>query len=309
LRTFSYEYILPTSIFVDSSEWQPIAAVRDGFPMRLHKPVCGDKHIAPLAGTRGNEGLVVQYSVFRVDVDVEEGRDKPEWLAPLAMIQECLSWIRVVAGQYWVGVLMSPTENLARGSVFDESGAWTNFAGTQTPIMVNKPLDNELWQWIGLQLATSRRPPIPALLCSDAMLSLREHDYMQTVIRLGVTCELELNAFIDDLLTRQPAAVNKLYEASRLPFAWKLKHLPQLLGAVRYQDRNPRWFAELCKLYDLRGTAVHRAECLLEEIDPATGKKARVPVDFRHASNFLFGVQDFLRWTNSERVRLGLLSG
>ncbi len=128
----------------------------------------------------------------------------------------------------------------------------------------------------------------------------------QGIIGLGVTCELELNAFIDDLLPIQTEPVRRLYSASRHRFKWKLDNVPEILGAESYQQHDKQFASQLCKLYELRGSAVHRAECLIDEANERTGKKQKVPVRFCHVSAFMFAVDDFLKWTEAQRARQGL---
>lgn len=278
---------------VDSSHWPEIRLNRDNIPMSIHKPIASSK-IVPAEGTRGNEGIDVGYSVCRIDVTVPEGQSDPEWAVPFKVLKECLQWIRVIGLQYWLGTMPSGSKVIARGSIIAESGSYSNFGGYGGGIAVH-PFTKEQWEWVGNQLGQRRLPPIPDLLVSDALISFREGDILQTVIRLGVVCELALNALIEDLLALHPLTVRQLYD-ERKPFEKKLKEVPAILGAERYQDHNARWAKELCSLYSLRGSAIHRGSCQLDGKD----------VDQEQVSWFIFATLDFLNWAQDQRMRLNI---
>ncbi len=292
-KNLIYEYILPGEPFLDnSSDWPSLGANRDNLEMFIHKPISGSKLIR-VDGSLGNEGIALNYSIWRIGVMIpEEQTTNPEWYVPLKLLKECMRWIRTVGHQYWLGTASDMTRAMARGSIVESSGIFTNFGGYQTRFTV-RPLTSEQWEWIGLQLVAGRSPAIPDLLLSDALMSFSDDDYLQTIIRLGVICELELNAFIEDLLTQHNQTVQALYDEKK-QFSWKLKNVPGILGAENYQDHNREWAMELCKLYDLRGSAIHHARC---EIN---GKE----VDFQQASIFVFATMDFLEWTKIQRLKL-----
>lgn len=289
---------------VDAAQWGPLSVARHGFNMRLQKPIVGQNHVQ-VAETSGNEGVVMEYTIMRVEVDVPDGVTNPEWYLPQSVIRECFLWIRVGARQYWLGVLMGGTDQAIRGSIIDQDGSYTNFAASKTPIIIS-PLSEKEWHWIGAEMAQLNVPSIPEVLFCDALLAMREGDFLQSVIRLGVTCELELNAFIEDLLGVQSESVRRLYSASRPSFDWKLKNMPEILGAEAYQAHNAKWTQELSKLYELRGTAIHRAECSVMEQNPVTGKNEKIRINFGHVSTFMYAVGDFLSWTKQQRQKRGI---
>jgi hypothetical protein len=293
-QTLTYEFIIPSQIFIaDDNDWPTLRVARDDLTMVIHRPITGNK-VVPAEGTRGNEGIDVGHSIFHVGVKIDDGAAIPEWYLPLKPIQECLQWIRVVGFQYWLATLPTMSKAIARGSIIFESGKYSNFAGYRTPF-VPRPLTKEQWEWIGRQLTAGRVPSVPDLLVGDAMVSFSEQDYLQTVIRLGVICELELNAFLEDLLTLHTQPVRDLYD-ERKPFEWKLKNVPAILGSEKYQNHNSRWAKELCVLYGLRGAAIHHASCKIN------GKE----VGFEEVSGFFFATTDFLDWTKAQRRRLGI---
>lgn len=239
---------------------------------------------------------------------VADSEPNPEWLLPFRGVQECLTWIRVVARQYWVGVLLSGSHSVARGSIINCSdGSYTNFGASRMPLSLS-PLTYDMWYSIARTMASGNVPAIPELLFCDALISFRDADYLQAVIRLAVTCELELNAFIDDLLSLQNSTVRKLYDAARVTFSWKLRNMPEILGAERYQDHDTKNAETLCKLYELRGAAVHRAELRVDERNETTGQRQQTSVGFSHVSTFIFAVDDFLRWAKEQRGKVGLAS-
>ena len=292
-QTLTYEFLLPSEILLEPGAWDPLSLTRDGYVMSVVKPTAGSK-IVPLQGTVGNEGIDMGYSICHVQVNLGETQNEPEWYVPVRALNECLEWIRSIGRQFWVGALPTMSRVLGRGSIISENGSYKNFGGYTTRLPVG-PLTKIQWEWIGRQLQAGHAPSVPEVLLSDALISFSHDDYLQTVIRLGIVCELELNAFVEDLLTRQPKAVQELYD-ERKPFEWKLKNVPGILGAEKYQDHNNEWTKALCTLYGLRGLAIHHAAIQVNGKD----------IDFADLSRFLFATFDFLNWTEQQRVRLGL---
>jgi hypothetical protein len=293
-QVFMYEFLVPSEVLLaDGDDWRPLTVSRNSMLISVHKPKAGNK-VVPLEGTRGNEGIHLGYSICHVGVTVPENQSQPEWYIPLETLKKCLQWIRVLGRQYWIGVLPNMSRVLARGSIIRENGSYTNFGGYTTRLPVG-PFTKQQWEWVGVQLQADRSPLIPEVLLSDALISFSEDDFFQTVIRLGIVCELELNAFIEDLLVVQSEAVQALYD-ERKPFEWKLKNVPGILGAEKYQDHNGNWAKQLCIVYGLRGAAIHHAKCQIN------GKE----VGFEEVANFLFATFDFLEWTGRQRAKLGL---
>jgi hypothetical protein len=307
MRNLTYEFVVPSQVFLtDDVAWAPISVSINDVPMKLHKPIAGTK-LFTVDHTIGNEGVVVNYTIFRVSVELGDDQTDPEWSLPFHLCKECLSWIRTACRQYWLGVLMSASDSFARGSIIctkDFQTTYRNFGASKTRIPP-QPLTVEMWTWIGGQVLVGRKPAIPDVMFCDALLSFRDDDYLQTIIQFGITCELELNALIDDLLTKESEKVQEMYKVSKFPFEWKLKNMPRILGVQPYQVHNERFFNLLIKLYLLRGSAVHRAECLIEDTD-ATNNHKKVPVNHSHASRFLFAVEDFLHWAKLQRRDAGI---
>lgn len=300
MRRLKYEFVVPSGIFLqDPSAWDSLAVVRSELHMNIRKPVTGQK-LVQLDETIGNEGIDLHYSIMRVDVEVAGSQPNPEWHVPFQAVTECLTWIRVAGRQYWLGTAVGGTNSIARGSIIAAPGNYSNFGAISTPVII-PPLSKELWTLVGAEVASCRLPSIPDVLFCDALSSIHESDVLQAVIRLGVASELELNAFIDDLLSTQSESMRNLYQNVRGNFAWKVKNVPEILGAESYHRAE-----ELRQLYELRGSAVHRAECLVDGVDEKTGRKCKVPVGMSHISRFVFAVEDFMRWTKAQRNKLGL---
>ncbi len=305
MRQRTYEFVVPSGVYViDIDPWDPLAVTRNGVRMRVQKPIA-NQNLIQVPETIGNQGVDLRYTVMRVEMEVEDGDPDPDWRVPFAVVTECMNWIRVFGRQYLVGIIRTGTNSVARGSLISGPGNYTNFGAFQSPIVV-KPLAKELWSQIGDELTNCNVPTIPDLMLCDAMLCLHERDYLQAAILLGVTAELELNAFIDDLVSRQSEPLQKLYDERKYQFGWKLNNLPEILGAESYKLHNERHAGQLCKLYDLRGQAVHRSKCEVEVQDTVTGKVQNVEIGFNHVAGFIYAVQDFLHWTKLQRSRLGL---
>jgi hypothetical protein len=194
-----------------------------------------------------------------------------------------------------VSTLSGGSYNVARGSIISGGRNYTNFGAVQPGIVV-APLSKEMWERIGNEIASGNIPSIPDSMLCDAMVKLHERDFLQAVTLLGVTAELELNSFIADLLSRQSETSQKLYNEKRYRFKEKLKDVLEILEAESYRKHNERFEGLLTKLYELRGQAVHRAKCILDDVE----------IGFGHVAAFIYAVEDFLRWTKCQRKRLGL---
>jgi hypothetical protein len=286
-----YEFIIPSEImFADSVDWQPLVAARDGIDMALHKPFSGEK-VVTLDRTYSKQVTQIGYSIVHV-VLVADDKGTPDWGIPFKLVNDFLQWIRVRGLQYWVGSMPTMRKDIARGTIIFNEQRTMAFAGSVCPLHI-EPLTRETWEWIGVQLAKNRKPNVPDLLMSDALNSFTGQDFLQTIIRLGVICELALNAFIEDLLTLHPPIVRALYD-ERKPFKEKLKSIPGILGADNYHEHKSLEFKELITLYQLRGAAIHHATL---ETD---GK----PVDEGTVIHFISATLDFLNWTQDQRVKL-----
>jgi hypothetical protein len=289
-----YEYIIPSEIlFADANDWAPLVAVRDGVPMAIAKPFTGTKAVA-LERAYGNQSANLGYSLFHVTLQIDSDQREPEWSVPLELVNDCLQWIRVAGLQYWIGYMPTANKDIARGSIHYAENNYTNFGSVVCPVLI-RPLTQQIWEWIGGQLSKNRIPTIPDLLVSDALISFGNADFLQTVIRLGVICELALNAFIDDLLACQPKVARDLYD-ERKPFEKKLRDIPAVLGAEKYQEHNPTRFKHLTNLYQLRGAAIHRAELKIDNR----------PIHQDDVVNFIWATLDLLQWTQDQRVKLNI---
>lgn len=309
MKQVKYEFVIPSQVcIVDPNPWPTLQVARESMVVGIEKPLAGTKHIQA-DNTLGNEGVVVEYSIFRAVIEIDDDCTRPEWFIPFQICSECMSWIRVAASQYWLGMLMSYSDSFARGSIITTQNGVTTFEnfGASKMRIPPTPLTIETWNWVGKTVQLGLILRTTDLLFCDAQLSFRDDDYFQAVIRLGIACELELNALIDDLIATSCEATGKLYKASRHQFDWKLRNMPAILGVEPYQAHDERFTNLLCQLYELRGAAVHRAQISVQDVNPTTGKRESVPIGFSHASQFLFAVDDFLNWTQEKRQQAGLL--
>jgi hypothetical protein len=87
-----------------------------------------------------------------------------------------------------------------------------------------------------------------------------------------------------------------LWYEERKPFREKLKHIPGILGADKYQEHDEFRFKQLITLYDPRGAAIHRAKLEMN------GQ----PIVGQDVSNFIYSTLHFLNWTQSQRVGLNI---
>jgi len=295
MRQLTYEFVVPSGVFIlDFMPWKSLPATRNGVRMEIRQPIAGQQ-VVKVGGTVGNEGIDLHYTVMSVDLEAEDNQPNPDWSIPFQLVAECLNWIRILGRQYLVSTHNSGSNNVAQGSILSAPKNFLNFGAVQPGIDV-APLSKELWERIGNEIASGNIPDIPDSMLCDAMVKLHERDFLQAVTLLGVTAELELNSFISDLLSRQSETSQKLYNEKKYRFEEKLRNVLEILEAESYRKHNEQFEGRLIKLYELRGQAVHRAKCILNGVE----------IEFRHVAEFIYAVQDFLRWTKCQRKRLGL---
>jgi hypothetical protein len=275
---------------VDSSPWNAIVIQSNNTAIKIHRPI-SEQSTYPVTGSAGNNRLDAFSTIIRLELSSDTIPDG-QLLSPIAL--RCLSWIRVLTRQYWVGFAGSGTAS-ARGSslITDPTtgeAVPTNFGAFGTPVIA-ETLSKDIWDQVGQALAIRQFPRTSDLILCNGMLALRDGNLREAVALLGIACESELGECLQALLSKRNETVaNLLYKRSRQGFNWKLNKLLPALAGRDFSKDEPHWAPELIQLYEARGTAAH------SDLGPEV--VGRIP-------GFLHAADSFLIWTHKVRASHG----
>lgn len=291
MKSATFDFLFPTFILlVDSAPWSPITVGFGGVPIKIHKPIV-EQSTHAVSASIGNQGLDASSTILRLELSSEAPPDGHQ-LYPLALL--CLSWIRVLTRQYWIGFSGSGTASVRGSSLTTDLATGeatpTNFGAFSSPI-IPEVLSEELWRHTAQAVAAGQIPRTSDLILCNGMLALRDGNLRESIALLGIACESELGECLQGLLSgRNDEVASLLFEGSRQGFNWKLNKLLPALSGRDFSKDEPHWHSELTRLYEARGTAAHSG--LPPEV------KSRVP-RFLHAAN------SFLIWTHNVRSSKG----
>jgi hypothetical protein len=309
MKRLTYEFNNISEVLIDDpAEWQPLKVVRDTYNFELCRPVSDSLSVSmPLSS--GNQILPINYSLMRVSLLAEQDQPDPEWMVAYSIVKCCLSWIRIVTRQYWIGILPTPSVNFPRVTIMAEliSGDVTfTGAGAFSSLVIPLRLSHTVWDALTPLLQTGVLPQMSESFLCDALLHFAGRDYVQAVAGLGIACELELNSFIEDLLQLHPETVRKMYKINRLQFSEKLRKIPTLLGTSDFKRIHASSFAKVSELYESRGRAVHTGQASTVRKDNKTDRQEIAPLSVGLLAGYWFAAEDFFEWTRRERTRLGI---
>jgi hypothetical protein len=312
MRKVTYEFSNVSEVVTidDPAEWQPLKIVRGANHLNLWGPLSHSLGVN-MPHSLGNQVYAVNYSLMRVSLEAEIGQPEPGWTEVYSLVQCCLSWIRTITRQYWIGVLPTPNINSPRLTILTEIDGKGTFsgAGAHSSAVVPLRLSSTVWDALTPLVQEGVFPPVSESFLCDALLHFADRDYVQAVVGLGIACELEINSFIEAILQLQPPAVREMYKLSGLRFAEKLKKVPRLLGASEFKEFKLSSFEKVIELYEKRGQAVHSGRASVLRKDDKTRKEETVPVTAQDIAPYWFAAEDLFAWTRNERNRLGISRG
>lgn len=291
MKSATFDFLFPTFVLLaDSTPWSPITVGFGGTPVEIHKPIVGQSTHA-VSASIGNQGLDAFSTIVRLEL-FSAAPPEGHQLYPLALL--CLSWIRVLTRQYWVGFSGSGTTSVRGSSLVTNFATGeatpTNFGAFGSPI-IPEVLSEDLWRQAAQAMAAGQVPRTSDLLLCNGMLALRDGNLRESIALLGIACESELGECLQNLLSvRNDEVASLLFENSRQGFNWKLNKLLPALSGRDFSKDEPHWHSELIRLYEARGTAAH------SELQPEV--KPKVP-------GFLHAASSFLIWTHNVRSSKG----
>ena len=254
-----------------------------------------------------------------VEIIIEYPGISSKWDAtvPENTPRSLLSWMRVYSRQYWIGYTES-IARITRGSIQFKKETESQVLGgfrVQRGFQYGSPLRGEQWSSIGQKLASGELPDADQLIFCDALLDVAQGDMPQAVISLGISCEIAVNALIDDVLMSMGPGVHGLFEKyGRYTFDEGISKMIAQLGGQRFKDfvpppaddANPTNLqiakdaaSRVSTLYRNRGRAAHRR-----------GFEFRYPgdqafrLDHETIRGFLAAVERFFWWVDAQRTAL-----
>lgn len=246
------------------------------------------------------ETSLITVEVINPAEAIEESfrKETQEFVQPL--LQQLISWIRVLTRQYWVGysgrnfrpikyVMYVGQGEKEKPSHAGEVG-WSFEYG--------RGLDAATWAQIETKLALGERPKPSQLFFCDALLDIAEGDVAQAIVALGVSCEMEMSILRQDILAGKDEEFQRLFEEYMKPrFEDSFKLLKEF-GCDPFREFDEKADRLVRNLYKARGKAAHRGESYYEE----NGKKVFITRDgilvYVHAVERLFA------WSDAQRMRV-----
>lgn len=305
---------MPSEIRLQSTQWPQLEVTRDGKLWLIEKPRVSVEPLVALKFTEGRApiraeelpGMVRLARTSFIGIECEEPA-LPEanalvFSALVTLASDLLAWIRVYSGQYWVGYKESDVtqRHLTMGVV--EGGIWKEKptpVGFGLSFPYGRPLDATMWQAIGKKLARGERPAPARLYFCDALGEMLENDVTQAVVALGISCELEVQTLIDELIAKQAPPFRKLFDDYvRCPFPKSIGTLIRDLGGDPFDDSEPEAAKLVRTLYSMRGQAVHSGQCTYEE------NGISVSLDVHTLLKFVRAIEKLFAWTDSQRLKL-----
>lgn len=313
----TYVFALRSEIKVEEGNWTCLLLERDAKRISIEKPLPRTRFdwrwdsLTMHSGTpppkawfefeAGRDEFDTSLITMQVEVphDVGEGalHDVTRETA-LAVLQELTSWIRVLTGQFWVGYhgrSGRPHKYVMYiGEGKTEEPRYTGGAGWG--FEYGRDLDAKTWAEIGTRLGLARRPRPSRLFFCDALLDIVEGDIPQAVVALGVSCELEVSALVQDIATERGKEVQWLVEkyiSKKLRFGEAVRLLKDF-GCDSFSDFDNQANCIVQNLYEARGKAVHSGEPYFVD----GGKK--VVITRSEISKYVRAVEKLFAWSDTQ---------
>ncbi|MHB8652454.1 MAG: hypothetical protein ACYDA9_01110 [Terriglobia bacterium] len=292
----------------------PLLFERNGARVRLQPPI--NKSTAYLATNEMQRALTgelmrevgwaASLGMSLVEIQLEDDRLIPDdqvfpTYQPVAakILSEFIGWLRVLTRQYWVGykdfdfitthcTVDVVEQGKARNITVGASGKGFGYG---------KALDDQTWSAIGARLAAGDRPPSSQLFFCDALLNIAEGDIAQAVVAMGAACDLEVNLLLDDILARREPEFQRIFgKYVKYKFGEGVKLIKEFGGQV-FSDADREAEKLVNTLYEMRGKAIHRAQCTFKE----DGKD--VEADSSNIYRFIDATEKFFLWAEGQRLR------
>lgn len=314
----SFNCVVPCEIRMEPGAWSSLRVSRVNCMIQIEKPVSrGDAYLAASFLMQAQQGMPAHFdtasaftrksSVIRITADAEQIKGTADVVRFFdkclrETIRDLLTWIRVETLQYWVGYYESSVRTLTfTYSNRDGSVANRNPCGVGSVFQYGHPLTEGTWLSFGDLLARAATPKPSRRFFCDALLDISEWDITQSIVSLGVCCEIECRDLVSNLLLGKSPEIQKMYEryAKRNSFDDAIGPLMEILGAQPFETCDPRAAQLVKELYRGRGTAVHAG---LSGFEQKGGQV--LPAALAAMAPYVDAVKKLFAWADSQRARM-----
>ncbi|MGD0221131.1 MAG: hypothetical protein ABSF71_02240 [Terriglobia bacterium] len=218
----------------------------------------------------------------------------------LPLLQQLVSWIRVLTRQFWLGYYGRSTRPqkylLYIGPGEKDKPRHSGAVGWG--LEYGRDLDATTWAQIGTKLALGERPRPSQLFFCDALLDISDGDLAQAIVALGVSCEIEIATLRQDILAGKDEEFGRLFEEYMRPRFEESFKLLNEFGCDPFSDFDKDACHLVRNLYRARGKAAHRGECYYVE----NGQK--VLITLAGVFEYVNAVERLFAWSNAQRIRI-----
>ncbi len=315
----TYVFPVASEIKVEDGDWSCLSFERDGKRVSIQKPyprtqfdwqwdslTVHSRTPAPKewfefeAGREEYDTSLITIEVVLAAEATEESLQKEMQGFVVPVLQQLISWIRVLTGQYWLGYygrsfrLQKYVMYMGEGKEHKRHHTGATGGGVE----YGRGLDATTWAQIGTKLALGERPRPSQLFFCDALLDIAEGDVGQAVLALGVSCEIEISILMQDILAQKDEEFQRLFEEFMRPRFEESFQLLKKLGCDPFSDFDEKADRLVRNLYTARGKAAHRGECYYVE----NGEK--VLITRAGIFEYVVAVERLFAWSGAQRIRI-----
>jgi hypothetical protein len=315
----TYVFPVPSEIRVEDGNWSCLSFERDGKSVSIQKPyprtqfdwqwdsLTVHSRTPPPKEWLEFEAGREEYDTSLITVEVvfpaeptEENLQKetPGFVVPV--LQQVISWIRVLTRQYWLGYY-GRSFRLQKHVMYMGEGKQRkrhHMGGTGWGFEYGKSLDATTWAEIGAKLALGARPRPSQIFFCDALLDIQEGDLEQAVLALGVSCEIEVFILTQDILAQKDEEFQRLFEEFMRPSFEDSFKLLKKLGCDPFSDFDKKAACLVRRLYEARGKAAHRGGCYYVE------NREKVFITSPGIIEYVVAVERLFAWSDAQRMRI-----
>ena len=316
----TYVFPVTSEIKVEDGKWACLSFERDGKRVSIQKPyprtqldwnwesqTTHSRTPPPKAWFEFEAGqdeygtsLITIEVILPADATDESVKEEMRGFV-LPVLQELISWIRVLTRQFWLGYYGRSTRPqkyflyIGKG----EKDKPHHSGSVGWGLEYGRDLDATTWAQIGTKLAFGERPGPSQLFFCDALLDIAEGDVAQAIVALGVSCEIEISTLRQEILARKDEEFRRLFEEYMKPRFEESFKLLKEFGCVPFSDFDEKADRLVRNLYRARGKAAHRGECYYVE----NGEK--VLITRVGIFEYVEAVERLFAWSDAQRMRAG----
>jgi hypothetical protein len=315
----TYVFPVTSEIKVEDGNWSCLSFERDGKRVSIQKPyprtqfdwqwdslTMHSRTPPPKEWFEFEAGedeygtsLITLEIILPADATEESVEDEMRGFV-LLVLQQLISWIRVLTRQFWLGYYgrsFRPQKYVMYvGQGEKDKARHSGSAGWG--VEYGRDLDATTWAQIGTKLALGERPRPSQLFFCDALLDIAEGDLAQAIVALGVSCEIEISVLRQEILARKDEEFSRLFEEYMKPRFEESFKLLKEFGCNPFSDFDEKADRLVRNLYKARGKAAHRGECYYVE----NGEE--VLITRTGIFEYVVAVERLFAWSDAQRMRV-----